>query len=190
MTRSATALCAFNRLLIALLCLGGLLLAGELIAAPDAAVSIAGLELTRARALPATSLISAGALVGAVSLLLLLLELSVGRERPVFEAHVDGGTVEYAAPVVAAAIEQELDGIDGVRRSQVSVHGRQQRVDVQVRLATDPGEDAQAAATRAASRIHDKVGSLGLEVGQLRLVVQPSAKRKGTPTETKQSVAA
>lgn len=190
MTRSAMALFAFNRLLVALLCIAGLFLAVELIVTPEGALAVATSELVLVRAIPATSLMSVGALVGAISLLILLLELSVGRERQIFEAHVDGGTVEYAAPVVAAAIERELDGIDGVQSSRVSVHGRQQRVDVQVRLTTYPDDDAQAAATRASNRIHDKVASLGLEVGQLRLVVQPSPKRRSTPAEPKQSVAA
>jgi hypothetical protein len=188
MTFTSRALCLFNRVVVALLSLSGLAVAVELIVAPEGAASILSSEVAILHTLPMASLTFAGAVLGAMSVLVLLLEISVGRERRMFQARVDGGTVEYPAAMIASTIERELQGVSGVEDSRITVLGRHQRVDLQVRLTTDPDDDAQAIATQASNRIHDRVESLGLEVSRLRLVVDPSSRRKPT-SEPRHSVA-
>lgn len=177
MTRGNRALCAFNHTLVALLSLAGLAIALGLALAPDRSLASAAAEVSQLQHGPA-SVWTIAVILGVVSIVVFLIEIWPHGQQQVFEAKVDGGTVEYPALMVAQAVEKELAGIDGITRSRVEVRGQRHRADLRVQLTVQPLDDSQTLAARAADLIREKVSGLGLELGRLRLMIEPSTEKR------------
>jgi len=177
MSRVGRLICAFNRVVVALLSLAALVGAVKVALAPDQALSVVAAELTTLRGVPVASLWPTLEIVALVAAVILLLEVWPRRGSQVFEAQVDGGTVEYPAAMIARTVEKELATIDGIQRSRVVVGGHQRKVDLLVRLSTLPEDDSQELAEQTAGCVRDKVNGLGLELGRLRLSIQPGSER-------------
>lgn len=175
MTTAARARCALNRVLLAVLSLVGLAGAVAVILSPAIALSNASAELNNLRSAPMVSIESTAAIGAVVCAVVFLIEILAWGGQRVFEAQVDGGSVEYPAGMVAKALAIELEGIDGIQRSRVDVSGSSRKVDVYATLTANADDDSQDLASRAASVIHGKLEGLGLESGRLRLTFKPTA---------------
>ncbi len=163
----------FNRLFVSLLALAALALAVLLLIAPQSLFTTLDLGLASARTSTEASRLAAAAVLAALALVLVLLEAWPHSPR-VFQTQVDGGTIQYAAEAVAQTIERELAGVDGVQGAQVGLAHRGSKVDVRARLGTGEGHEPHHVAATGAARIREKLGrAFGLEVGDVRLAVQP-----------------
>jgi hypothetical protein len=169
-----------NRVIGALVALGLLGLAAALLLAPQPLRAAMQEQVATLQTLPPTALLVGGAILAAVGLLLLALELWPRRPRS-FIAQVEGGTVEYPKATVAEIVERELYSIDGVRHARVETLGRGRRVAVQARLALAPDRDPQEVTARATSRMREKLGrGLGLALAQVHLAIEPTEPRRAT----------
>jgi len=173
--------CFVSRLIAAVVCLAILVGAGALLFTPDRAIASLAVSLAALRSESPDLLAQQAVVVGAIAFIALVLELWPARTGQGFRAVVDGGTVEYPSAMVVKVLETELASVEGIHGARVNVQGGGRRVDVLVRLATRPDDDAQAVATRAAGSVRDKIGTLGLEMRQLRLAIQPISDRSPAP---------
>ncbi|MGH2461813.1 MAG: hypothetical protein ACRDIY_23405 [Chloroflexota bacterium] len=182
MTRTANLRCAFNRLVIGILALTGLIAGGFCFFAPDLALGAVSGELSAARLVPVASLELAAVAGAAICAVVLVLEILGDGGSRMFEAVIDGGAVEYPADVITYALESDLEDVDGIEDARVRLAGGRRNAIVYAILTVDPTEDSQSFAARASGAIHGRLESLGLETGYLRLTFR-SIRGKGSPRD-------
>jgi len=184
MNNQVPAVSIFNRLFVTVLALLVILASAAYARDPNATMSLLGLILDRlglAEANPLT--IAVG--VGVLAFVILLVEIWPQWRSPHYEARIDGGTMEYAASVVAAAIYCDLRKLDGLRGSQVEVAGSGSQVSVKVRLESLDGADAPGVASRVSTQVRETLKQLGLEVGSIRLAFESAGElRQHTAAQT------
>jgi uncharacterized alkaline shock family protein YloU len=168
MSNQGRAVSIFNRLVVTVLALLVILAAALYARDPNATMSLAGVNLDQFGLVGVNALaIAIGC--GLLAFFVLLVEIWPRSREPVYEARIDGGTMEYAASVVAAAIHRDLRKLDGLRGSQVDVAGSGSQVHVKVKLESLDGSDAPGVASRVSTQVRETLKQLGLEVGSIRL---------------------
>lgn len=181
MANQVSVVSIFNRgvmiLVSLLIVVGSALVASQ----PRAALSLSAGYLSQLGSAGSTWLPAAAAAVGVLAFLVLAVEVWPRWRRPTFVARIDGGTVEYAASVVAEAMRRELANVDGLRDYHVEVAGNLNKVRVRIRLQPDYGSDPSTLAARLSSPVREKVKQLGLEVEAIRLTIEPEAESHRLP---------
>lgn len=189
MCRGNGPIAVMNAILVTLLAIGMLAVAYGLW--HDSAVVIGFVASSGAGLQVASSTLVEEITVGfaAAGAVLLLVELWPGRRDEHFVSQIDGGAIEYSASLVAALIEGDLAGVDGVHSVRVSVSGRRQQVNVIATLAAEADVDPQAVASRALGRARDRVNGLGLGLGRLQISLEPTKLNAASPARPTRSVA-
>ncbi len=177
MIKAANLRCAFNRLVLILLALAGLAAGAFFIATPSLAVATASNAASAALAAPIATIEAAAVATAAISALILVIEIVGNGGSRMFEANIDGGSVEYPADVITYALESDLKEIDGIEDARVRMEGDRQKAVVYATLAVNPTDDGHSYATRASSTIHERLEGLGLQAGPIRLTFRPSHRK-------------
>lgn len=187
MTNPSDLLASFNRIVLALGSL--IILSLAAIGVRDGRAFVATLQvyLDAIGRIEPTSVQVAAAAVGAVAVGVFLAEAWPRWRRPVFEARIDGGIVEYSAKVVADSVNRDLFAVDGVDEHRVEVTGRGNKVWVRIQIHFDRDNAPATVASQASSRVRESVKHLGLEVEAVRLVIEPVAERSDLPARQAQT---
>lgn len=173
MTRAASIRCAFNRLVLFVLALGGLAASGICFFAPNVAITTLVSQLNAVSLAPVAPIETGAAIVAVICAVVLVIEIVGDGGSKVFEAVIDGGAVEYPADVITFALESDLKDIVGIEDARVRLDGDRRKAHVYALLAVNPADDGQSFATRASSAIHERLEGLGLEAGYVRLTFRP-----------------
>lgn len=187
MTNSTDLLASFNRVVLALGSLFILSLAAVGVRDGRELVATLQVYLDAVGRIDPASVQVAAAGVGAVAVGIFLVEAWPRWRRPIFEARIDGGIVEYSAAVVADSINRDLLTVDGVGEHRVEVTGRGNKVWVKIRIYFDRDNAPATIASQASSRVRESVTYLGLEVQAVRLVIEPVAGRSDLPARQAQT---
>jgi hypothetical protein len=184
MNNQVRATSIFNRLVVTVFALLVILVSAAYARDPNTTMSLLGVILDRLGIAGANALtIALGA--GVLAFVILLIEIWPHGRSPYYEARIDGGTMEYATSVVAAAIHRDLRKLDGLRGSQVEVAGSGSQVQVRIKLESVDGSDAPGLASRVSTQVRETLKQLGLEVGSLRLAFESSGElRQHTVAQT------
>lgn len=170
--------CVFARVVSAILSL--IILAGAIVGLlfPGAAatwlgqlaVAEAGLA---ASAFPATDALSVAlVVVGLIALAIFLIDVWPASRRRTLVVPFEAGSVEYPLGILASTIAQGLMSLDGVQEARVEVSGQRKRVDTMIRLWLTDEPHAQVVMTQIANAVREKLSSLGLEAGTVRVAIQ------------------
>ena len=173
MTRAANIRCAFNRLVLIILALGGLAASGICFFAPNVAITTLVNQINAVSRAPVAPIETGAAIVAVICAVVLVIEILGDGGAKVFEAVIDGGAVEYPADVITYALESDLEDIDGIDDARVRLDGDRRKANVYALLAVNPTDDGQSFAARASSAIHERLEGLGLEAGNVRLTFRP-----------------
>jgi len=184
MNHQVPAVSILNRVVVTILAFLVILVSAAYARDSNATMSLLGIYLDRLGVAGANALtIAVG--VGVLAFVVLLVEIWPQWRSPVYEARIDGGTMEYAASVVAAAIHRDLRKLDGLRGSHVEVAGSGSQVQVKIKLESLDGSDAPGLASRVSTQVRETLKQLGLEVGSIRLAFESAGElRQHTVSQT------
>jgi hypothetical protein len=177
MGRQSAILTTLNRLVVILLAWSVLGVAALYARDPSEAVAVVERYLEPMKVGGPTWLFTA-IVVSALAFVVLLVEVWPGARRAAFEVRLDGGTVEYEARVVTAAIEHGLALLPGPIVHQIDVAGGGNRVRVRLRLETVESRDPSDLAAQVSNRVRETIKQLGLETQSIRIAMEP-------PTESR-----
>ncbi|HUX87091.1 MAG TPA: hypothetical protein VMW65_08820 [Chloroflexota bacterium] len=161
-----------NSVLVSLLAIG--MMAVAIVLGRESAVVIRFGQsiVTGLQAMPTLEIQEMAISVAGCGIVILLIELWPRHGVAHFVSQIDGGTIEYSAALVADLIECDLAGQDGVQSARVCVSGQRQQVSVTASIASVSDADPQLIASRAASRIRDRVSGLGISLGRMHVSIE------------------
>ena len=150
MTNQLRVVSIFNRLIVVILAL--LLIGVSALYARDPAATISLIqEYLGPLGAAGSSAVPVAIGIGVLAFVVLLFEIWPRWEPQIYESRIDGGTVEYAASVVAGVLHRDLANLDGLRGHQVEVAGSGNRVQVRIHLQPNDGSTESESSRPAGS---------------------------------------